>query len=644
MTSLIKYLSALTVATLLPVASSNAEDWPAYGGDVGATRYSSARQIDRGNVGRLAVAWTYHTGEAERRGKLFGQGASEATPILIDGKLLVCTPFNRLIALDPPTGKELWVFDGNISPLFWAPNMFICRGVAVWHDRAAAPGSACAARVFMATNDARVLALDVATGRLCNGFGHGGTALQEPDIPTLFEGEYQVTSPPTVAGDIVMVGSAITDTMRTRSPSGRITAFDARSGAIMWRFDAIPRSSDDPAASTWESGSWADTGGGEMWSVGAVDEARDLVFFPMGDATATFYGGTHKGANLYTDSVVALRASTGKLVWQFQTVHHDIWDYDLAAQPTLVTVKRDGRDVDAVVEATKMGYVFVLDRETGRPLFPVEERPMPASDVPGEEASPTQPVPVAPPPLVPQHLTADDAWGLFFFDRRACARKIAALRSEGPYTPPSLKGTILFPFSGGGVNWGGGAVDPAQGLFIVNTTRLAHVVRLIPRPELKAAIAADPGAELGLHFGTPYFIQREILFSPLGVPCNPPPWGMLTAVDLNAGTIRWNAVLGSLPESAPLPLPGHWGTPTVGGPIVTAGGLVFIAATLDRTMRAFDVSTGTELWHAPLPASATATPMTYELDGRQYVVIVAGGNRRARTKPSDAIVAFALPR
>jgi quinoprotein glucose dehydrogenase len=644
MTSLIKYLLALAIATLLPVSCSNAQDWPAYGGDLGATRYSSARQIDRGNVGTLAVAWTYHTGEAERRGKNFEQGASEATPILADGKLLVCTPFNRLIALDPQTGKELWVFDANISPLFWGGNQLTCRGVAVWHDRAVAPGSACAARVFMATNDARVLALDVATGRPCDAFGQGGTALQQPDIPTLFEGEYQITSPPTVAGDILMVGSAMADTLRTRSPSGRITAFDARSGAIVWHFDAIPRSADDPAAATWENGSWADTGGGEMWSVGAVDEARDLVFFPMGDATATFYGGTHKGANLYTDSVVALRASTGKLVWQFQTVHHDIWDYDLAAQPTLVTVKRDGRDVDAVVEATKMGYVFVLDRETGTPLFPVEERPMPASDVPGEEASPTQPVPVAPPPLVPQHLTPDDAWGLSFFDRRACAGKIAALRSEGPYTPPSFKGTILFPFTGGGVNWGGGAVDPAQGFFIVNTTRLAHVIRLIPRPEFRAAAAAHPGAESGAHFGTPYAIQREILFSPLGIPCNPPPWGMLTAVDLNAGTIRWNAVLGSLPESAPLPLPVQWGTPTLGGPIVTAGGLVFIAATLDRTIRAFDVSTGTELWHAPLPASATATPMTYELGGRQYVVIVAGGNPRARAKPSDAIVAFALQR
>jgi quinoprotein glucose dehydrogenase len=638
-----KHLLALSFAALLFAAPVKAQDWPTYGGDLGATRYSSARQIDRANVGRLGLAWTYHTGEQERRGKNFGQGASEATPILADGKLLVCTPFNRLIALDPASGKELWTFDADLSPTLWGPNQLNCRGVAVWHDRVAPGESACATRVFMTTNDARLLALDAATGKPCDGFGRGGAARPEIDIPTLFEGEYQITSPPTIAGDVVMVGSAIADTLRTHGPSGRISAFDARSGAVVWTFDPVPRSADDPAAATWEKGSWADTGGGEMWSIGAVDEPRDLVFFPLGDATATFYGGTHKGANLYTDSVVALRASTGKLVWAFQTVHHDIWDYDLAAQPTLVTVKRDGHDVPALVEATKMGYVFVLDRETGKPLFPVEERPMPASDVPGEQAWPTQPVPLAPPPLVPQRLAPEDAWGLTFFDRSACARKIAALRSEGPYTPPSLKGTILFPFTGGGVNWGGGAVDPAQGLFIVNTTRLAHVIRLIPRPERAEATAAHPEAELGLHFGTPYFIQREILFSPLGIPCNPPPWGMLTAVDLNAGTIRWSVVLGSLVESAPLPLPGTWGTPTLGGPIVTASGLVFIAATLDRTIRAFDVGTGAELWHSPLPASATATPMTYVFGGRQYLVIVAGGNPKARAKPSDAIVAFALP-
>jgi quinoprotein glucose dehydrogenase len=639
-----KYFMTLAVAALLPCLAARAQDWPSYGGDPGATRYSAAHQIDRSNVARLAVAWTYHTGEQERRGDLFAHEESESTAILADGKLLTCSPFNRLAALDPATGRELWAYDANLSPLFYGAQPLTCRGVAVWHDSAAAAGATCAARVFMATNDARLIAVDAATGKPCDGFGKAGTARAQPSIPTLFDGEYQITSAPTIAGDVVMVGSAMADTLRTRSPSGRISAFDARTGAVLWTFDPIPQTADDPAAATWENGSWADTGGGEMWSIGAVDEARGLVFFPMGAATAGFYGGTHKGANLYTDSVVALNAKTGKLVWQFQTVHHDIWDYDLAAQPTLMTVRHDGHDVAVVVEATKLGYVFVLDRDTGKPVFPVEERKVPASDVPGEVAWPTQPVPSAPPPIVPQSLKPEDAWGVTFWDRGSCARKIAALRSEGPFTPPSLKGTIVFPFTGGGVNWGGGAADPAHGLFIVNTSRLVHVIRLIPRPGRAAADAAHPDAEDGAQFGTPYAMQREILFSPIGAPCNAPPWGMLTAVDLNAGKIVWNAVLGSLPESVSIPLPVQWGSPNFGGPIVTGGGLVFIAATLDRTIRAFDAATGAVLWQAPLPASATATPMTYEVGGRQYVVIDAGGSSREHTKLSDSIVAFALPR
>ncbi len=644
MAALARRIAMIAIAVMACASATQAQDWPVYGGDAGGTRYSGASEINRATVSRLAIAWTYHTGEASRRGDAFRYGAFEATPILAEGKLLFCTPFNRLVALDPASGRELWTFDPNISSALRPANLFVCRGVAYWRDRSADAGAACAARVFMATNDARLFAVDAKTGQPCAGFGESGYVRQQPDVPPFYDGEYHVTSAPTVAGDVVIVGAAVADNLRRRSPSGRISAFDARSGKTVWMFDPIPRRADDPAAATWGQGSWEGAGGGEMWSTPAVDEARDLVFLPTGGATPTFYGGEIPGANLYTDAIVALRASTGEMVWHFQLVHHDIWDYDPAAQPSLATLHRDGRDVPVVVEATKTGFVFILDRETGASLFPLEERPVPASDVPDEAAFPTEPVPLAPPPLVPQSLTSDDAWGLLYFDKRACAKKIAALRSEGLFTPPNLKGTIEFPFTGGGVNWGSGAIDPGRGLLIVNTTRLAHVIRLIPRADFATEKAAHPDIEHGLQLGTPYGVERSILFSPLGLPCNPPPWGMLTAVDLDSGTIKWNAVLGTIPDSVPIPLPMKWGTPNFGGPIVTAGGLVFIAAALDNYLRAFDLDSGEELWKGRLPFGGQATPMTYEIDGRQFVVVAAGGYPRANNKLGDALVAFALPR
>jgi quinoprotein glucose dehydrogenase len=634
----------VALADFLPVGEVLAQDWSAYGGDMGGTRYSSARQIDRANVAALEVAWTYRTGEPTRRGSVFSKGAFEGTPIIADGKLVFCTPFNRLIALDPAGGRELWTFDPNISVTTQpGQGQFICRGVAVWHDRSVSGGADCSTRVFMATNDAQLFAIDARSGHPCESFGRKGAVAPAPTVPPLFPGELQITSAPTVAGDLVIIGSAAPDNFRARGPNGPVTAFDARTGAVVWSFDPIPRTADDPAAATWQGGSWAESGGGEMWSTASVDESRDLVFLSTSGATPAFFSGTHPGANLYTNSVVALRASTGKVVWHFQIVHHDIWDYDLTAQPTLVTLHIGGREVAAVVEATKTGFVFVLDRDTGKSIFPVEEKPIPATDVPEETAWPTEPVPMAPPPIVPQKLSADEAYGVLWFDRRACTEKIAALRNEGLFTPPSLKGTLEFPFTGGGVNWGSGAVDPSRGVLIVNTNRLAHAIRLIPRADFDREKAAHPDREIAPQFGTPYGVERVLLLSPLGLPCNPPPWGMLTAVDLNAGTIKWNAVLGTVPETVPIPLPLSFGTPNFGGPIVTAGGLVFIAATIDDYIRAFDIDTGAELWKYRLPVGGQATPMTYVAGGRQFVVIAAGGYPRAGVKLGDYVIGFALP-
>jgi quinoprotein glucose dehydrogenase len=614
----------LVVALLLLPVLAAAQGWPTYGGDGGGQRYSAASLITRANVHLLAPAWTFHTGERPRPGP---HGMSfEDTPILAGDRLLVCTPSDRVVALDPLTGRQEWAFDPKLAADLQPAPDFVCRGVAVWHDAEAIPDSACRTRVVLATLDARVIELDLATGLPCEGFGeHGAVTLISEPSP-LYHGELVLDSPPAVLGETLIVGSAIDDMTRTRTPGAEVRALDARTGAPRWQFDPSPAR--DGARLS---------GGGNVWAPISVDAASGLVFLPTAGPSVSYWGGERPGEDLFASSVVALDGATGRPVWRFQTTHHDIWDYDVAAQPTLATVRRDDSDVPLVIVATKMGFVFVLDRATGRPVFPVTERPVPASDVPGEHASPTQPIPTAPPPLVPQGLTADDAWGLTFVDRLLCRRKIAPLRSEGLYTPPSLRGSIIYPFAGGGMNWGGGAFDPDSGLYIVNSMNVAHLVRLIPRPDVAAARAAEPKAEIGRGLGTPYAAERTVLLSPLGIPCNAPPWGTLAAVDLSAGAIRWQVPLGSMAMDL------IRGLPNLGGPIVTRSGLVFIAAATDDKLRAFDAGTGKELWQAPLPAGGQATPMTYVEGGRQFVVIAAGGNHMMGTRFGDAVVAFALP-
>jgi len=444
---------------------------------------------------------------------------------------------------------------------------------------------------------------------------------------------------------LVVVGSSIGDNRSVEMERGVVRAFDARTGALRWSWDPIPTRDSDPARATWAGDSWRRTGAANVWSVMSVDEDRGLLFLPTSSPSPDFYGGERLGANRYANSVVALRAESGQVVWDFQVVHHDLWDYDVPAQPTLVSVTRAGHTVPAVVVATKMGHLFILHRETGMPLFPVEERPVPRSTVRGEEAWPTQPFPVRPPPLAPSRLTADDAWGMTPEEREACRARIARLRSEGIFTPPSLEGSVVFPGFGGGVNWGGIAYDPVRGLAIAPNNRLAYEVRLVPRDEFRAARAAGAGrGEFGAQIGTPYGMYREPLLSPRGLPCNPPPWGALAAVDLGTGEIRWEVPLGAFPEAAAIPEARNWGSVNFGGALVTAGGLIFVAAARDPTLRAFDVETGKLLWSAELPAAAPATPMTYRTaSGRQLVVIAAGGHSAMRTKMGDEVVAFALP-
>ena len=601
--------------------------WPAYGNDAGGTRYSAAAQIDRGNVDKLKVAWTYRTGALEQSKRLIRKAAFEATPILVDGKLFLSTPYNHVLALDPGTGAKLWEYDPGVD-LERNYSEVSSRGVSAWRDANGKAGKECRLRIFVGTLDARLIALDGATGKLCGEFGANGTVDLNKDAATQTDwtGGYQVTSPPAIFRDLVIVGSSIADNWRVDTGRGIVRAFDARTGKLRWMWDPIP----------WSKKAEPHTGAGNAWSVISVDAEHDLAFVPTGSAAPDYFGGIRKGDNKWANSVVALRASTGEFVWGFQVVHHDLWDYDVASQPTLFTWK-DG--TPAVVVNTKMGHVFVLNRLTGVPLLPVEERKVPQSDIAGEETSPTQPFSTI--SMVPEKFDAADTWGPKPEDAKWCQDKIAASRNEGIFTPPSLKGTIQAPGNVGGVNWGSAAFDVQRHLMIVNTNRLVAWVKLIPRAEYGAEVHKDQDNRIYGEFGdqepSPYGLYRTFLFSPSGAPCNRPPWGTTEAVDLFTGKVSWDVPLGTM-------APGRTtGSINLGGPLVTAGGLVFTSATIEPHLHAFDSETGKELWNYELPAGAQATPMTYVWKGKQYLVIAAGGHGKLGSKQGDYVMAFTLP-
>lgn len=645
-------LSILVACGSRPIrreAGAAIAEWPTYGNDPGSSRYSPLMEITKANVSGLKVAWTYHTGDIAAANstwngqKVWAKSTFEATPLVVDDTLYVVTPFNRIIALDPETGREKWTFDPKIDRIGYYGDYFTCRGLATWADPERRAGEACRRIIYTASQDGRLIAVDGASGKACPAFGNNGEVSLKAGIDHIVvRGEYHFTSAPAVVGSTVIVGSAINDNDRVEMPPGVVRGYDTRTGALRWTWDPVPRDPADPARTAWNNG--ADrTGAANVWGPLSADPAQDLVFLPTTSPSPDFFGGERQGEDRYADSVVALRASTGKVVWSFQAVHHDLWDYDLTSGPSLIEVERNGRRITALAQATKTGDLFILDRDTGQPVFPVQERPVPQGGVPGEWLSPTEPVPTAPPRLVPDRLEPKDAWGLTPWDRGKCREAIAGLRRDGIFTPPSLQGTLEYPGNIGGTNWGGVSFDRGRGLILVNQTDLPFVVQLIPREQARHQ---EKGWEYAAMKGTPYVMRRRALLSPWKLPCNRPPWGTLAAVEANTGRIRWQAPLGSMRELAPLPLSIHWGTPSLGGPLTTAGGLTFIGATLDRTFRAFDTDTGRELWHAGLPASAMATPVTYRAraGGRQFVVVCSGGHGKSETsKLSDAVIAFALP-
>jgi len=549
----------------------------------------------------------------------------------------------EFLALDPQTGAQRWRFNpGRPQTPAGAP-FSKCRGVVAWTDPTGAADMPCKTRIVFGAN-LDIFALDSRSGRLCRDFGVNGVVHMKLEKPTAFLDEVQLRSPGALINDTVIFGSTFIEDYRVDQPSGKVRAFDLRTGALRWEYDPIPRDPADPAYATWGNGSAVYEGAANVWSFIAVDPANDLVFLPTSAPSAEYFGGHRPGANKWSTTLVALNASTGKQVWAFQTTHHDIFDYDLPAQPILVDLLKGGRRIPAVVQLTKQGFVFVFNRLTGVPVYPVIETPVPqGTDVPGEWISPTQPYPTVIPQLTPASLRSEEAWGFTPIDRYFCRKQIEKYRSDGLYTPATLQGSIFLPSIAGGANWGGAAVNPKTNLMVVPTMNLPVVLTLVPRGTGGANSMNAIHAEDAM-LGTPYSLRVQFLVSPFGAPCSAPPWGKLTAVDLNTGKIRWAVPIGTIENLKPLTPPLMLGSPFSGGPLMTAGGVVFMAGGTDRKFRAFDADTGKILWTARLAAPGMAAPMTYSINGTQYIVLAAGGNNVFPTPIGDTVIAFALER
>lgn len=583
-------------------AAAQSSEWPAYGHDPGGARYSPLKQINAANVAQLRRAWVYHTGET---------GNFETTPIVVDHVMYFSTQAQKIVAVEPETGKEIWKFDPK-------SRLRELRGVAYWPGDKQSPP-----RILFGTSDGRLLALDAKTGKPVVAFGDNGAVNLRIGVADKWPATaaYSITSPPAIYKDLVIVGPSTQETV-SHGPSGDARAFDVRTGKLVWRFHSIPQPG-EPGNETWGPDGWKDRAGPSLWGPITIDTERGLVFLPVGNPADSFYGADRKGVNLYSNSVVALDAASGKFRWHYQMVRHDIFDYDVDAPPALVEVTRGGRKIPAVAEITKMGLLFILDRLTGKPIFGAEERPVPRSDVPGEASWPTQPFPLKPPPLARMTITREEV-------REPCREQFDELTHDGPFQPFGTKISLRFPGTMGGGNWGGVSFDPSLGYIFVNTSNLGGTGKMAEAP----AGAPVPYRPIG---GYTRWMDKE------RYPCQQPPWGELSAVNANTGDIAWRVPLGSYGGKPT-------GTPNLGGPISTAGGLVFIGATLDSQFRAFDARTGKELWTAKLDASAITVPATYMgRNGKQYVVVAAGGPARFRSidptqaEDADTLIAFALP-
>ena len=600
-------IAALGLAALfvsIPVLKS--QEWPYYGADAAGTRYSPLDQINKKNVTQLKVAWVHDTGDFSDGTKLPSRSSFEATPLVVDGVMYVNTPFHRLLALDPETGEQIWAFDPEFDKSTRV-SLYTGRGVAYWTDGKRK-------RIFHGDQMGRLFSVDVSTGKPDPTFADDGMLDLKKGMTEKWPHlRYNLTSPVAVCGDVVVAASRVSDS-EPQGPPGDVRGFDARSGAQRWRFHSVPQPGEF-GHDTWEGDSWKDRGGVNAWSILSVDEERGMVFIPFTSPAVDPYGGDRKGANLFSNAVVALDCETGQRKWHYQTIHHDLWDWDLPAQPSLVTVRRDGKEVPAVAQVGKTGWLYLLDRLTGEPLFDIEERPVPPSEIPGEHAYPTQPFPLKPPPFARQTMTIDDITSVTPESRAECLEMVKDAVVDGPmFRPVGFKLTVIFPGTAGSANWGGASFDPETGVLYVNSMDVGVLARMVERPEGSKI----PYRRRGTKYGRFWDSNRY--------PCQKPPWGSLTAIDLQTGEFRWQSTLGVVDELIARGVP-PTGAPNLGGSIVTAGGLVFIAATNDKRFRAFDKDTGEELWVTRIPDSGHATPMTYRgrKTAKQFVVIAAGG-------------------
>ena len=612
-------------------------DWPAYGRDSAGTRHSPAAQITPANAARLTEAWRYRTGDSNAARPDIAQPMSfMATPLMVDDTLVFCTPIGAVVALDPETGAQRWRHDPEST--FGAAQMLNCRGVSVHRSGEEGP---CATRVLSTTVDGRLIALDLESGATCTGFGEGGMVSLLDGLGEFDRGATYTSSPPVVIGDTAVLGGYVRDNFTSAEASGVVRAYDTGTGRLLWAWDA-GRVDDAPPLGEGETYTH---GSPNAWSVLSADPALGLVYVPTGNATPDHVG-THRSPQLerYASSVVALDARTGRVRWHFQTVRHDLWDYDVPAQPVLFDFPAGSGTVPAVAVPTKRGEIFILDRRTGEPLTGIEDRPAPQGEVPGERYAATQPYQTGFPTLRPAALRESDMWGATPIDQMLCRIRFRSLDYEGDFTPPSTRGALQYPGIFGMLNWGSASVDERRGLMLVNSSAIPQMVTLHRRADMAGGEAGNAHTSGMLpQLGTDYALTMEPMMSVLGIPCTTPPWGHLTAIDIGTREVAWQVPLGTSKDIAPLGIavPGIF---SIGGPITTAGGVTFIAATLDDYLRAFDTATGRELWRGRLPAGGQATPMAYvsPASGRQFVVVAAGGHGFLGSTPGDYVVAYAL--